>query len=106
MGEGRHTTLADHFQTLDWLLNNINIAKQKFEELYQDAQRNKQLTKDKDTENFTWLAAAPEVSWQKCEDYFKKADNSPAYYTAILLNPTLKNYWYDQAWGDYKEKRP
>jgi len=32
--EGRNSTLADHFQTLEWLLNEIYVVKQKFEELY------------------------------------------------------------------------
>ena len=60
MTEGRHATLADHFQTLDWLLNEIHVAKQKFEELYQDSLKRKRRTKD--SEDFAWLAAAAEVS--------------------------------------------
>jgi hypothetical protein len=95
MTEGRHATLADHFQTLDWLLNEIHVAKQKFEELYQDSLKRKRRTKD--SEDFAWLAAAAEVSWRKAEEYFGKADDTAAYYTAISLDPTLKHEWYKKA---------
>jgi hypothetical protein len=33
MVEGNTTGLADHFQTLDWLLNELDTTKQKFLEL-------------------------------------------------------------------------
>ena len=88
MTEGKNSTLADHFQTLDQLLNEICITKQKFEELYQELLQRKRCTKD--SEEFAWLAAAAEVSWQKAKEYFDKADDTAAYYTAISLNPILK----------------
>jgi len=105
MTEGRYTTLADHFQTLDWLLNEIYITKQKFEELYQDSQRKKRRN-TKDTEDYAWLAAAAEVSWRKAEEYFDKVDDTAAYYVAISLNPTLKNKWFEKVWLDHEEKKP
>ena len=37
--EGRLSALVDHFQTLDWLLNEIQEAKIKFEELHKAAVR-------------------------------------------------------------------
>ena len=87
--EGKNSTLADHFQTLDWLLNEICIAKQKFEELYQESLQRKRHTKD--SEDFAWLAAAAEVFWQKAEEYFDKVDNTVAYYAVISLNLMLKH---------------
>ena len=101
--EGRNATLADHFQTLDWLLNEICASRQKFEELYEDTRRRRRGSRDAD--DFAWLAAAAEVSWRKCEEYFRKVDDTAAYYAAISLNPTLKNEWYKQAWLDHYEKR-
>ncbi|KAF9766963.1 hypothetical protein IL306_000532, partial [Fusarium sp. DS 682] len=38
------------------------------------------------------------------EEYFKKADETPAYYAAIALNPTLKNQWYIETWTDEEKK--
>ncbi|OBS15743.1 hypothetical protein FPOA_13469 [Fusarium poae] len=49
--------------------------------------------------------AAAEVAWQKCEKYYNKADESPAYYAAISLNPSLKNQWYYQVWNGSDDKR-
>ncbi|KAK8912270.1 putative AC transposase [Metarhizium anisopliae] len=105
MTEGRNATLADHFQTLDWLLNEIQVAKHKFEELHQDSLRKKRRGAH-EAEEFAWLAAAAEVSWRKCEEYFNKADDTAAYYAAISLNPTLKHEWYNKAWSGHDEKRP
>lgn len=105
MTEGRNATLADHFQTLDWLLNEIQVAKHRFEELHQDSLRKKRRGAH-EAEEFAWLAAAAEVSWRKCEEYFNKADDTAAYYAAISLNPTLKHEWYNKAWSDHDEKRP
>ncbi|KAM4060848.1 hypothetical protein HRG_014333 [Hirsutella rhossiliensis] len=91
--EGRHSTLADHFQTLDWLLNEIQQAKIKFEELHRAAVRRKTSrgAAAAEADNFAFLAASAEASWRKAEQYFNKVDETPAYYTAISLNPTLKN---------------
>ena len=78
-------------------------SRQKFEELYEDTRRRRRGSRDAD--DFAWLAAAAEVSWRKCEEYFRKVDDTAAYYAAISLNPTLKNEWYKQAWLDHYEKR-
>jgi hypothetical protein len=108
MNEGRQWTLADHFQSLDWLIDEIQIARQKFEQLAKDVLQKRGHRQDKQNEadEYNWLAAAAEVAWQKCEQYFNKVDESPAYYTAISLNPTLKNQWYYQAWNGSNDKRP
>ena len=104
MMEEKNLTLANHFQTLDQLLNEICITKQKFEELYQESLQRKRRTKD--SEDFAWLAAAAEVSWQKAEEYFDKADDTAAYYVVISLNLTLKHEWYKKAWSNDEEKQP
>ncbi|GKU09514.1 unnamed protein product, partial [Fusarium langsethiae] len=104
--EGRLSTLADHFQTLDWLLNEIQQAKIKFEELHKEAVRRNTSrgTVAAEADDFAFLAASAEASWRKAEEYFKKADETPAYYAAIALNPTLKNQWYIETWTDEEKK--
>lgn len=39
MNEGKQWTLADHFQSLNWLVDEIQIARQKFEQLAKGALR-------------------------------------------------------------------
>ena len=108
MNEGKQWTLADHFQSLDWLIDEIQIARQKFEQLAKDAVRKRGNRQDKlnEADDYSWLAAAAEVAWEKCEQYYNKVDESPAYYAAISLNPTLKNQWYYQVWNESNDKRP
>jgi hAT family C-terminal dimerisation region len=104
MTEGRNTTLADHFQAHYWLLNEIDLARQKFEELHHDAKRHRRRN-NQEADDYAWLAAAAEVSWNKCWEYFEKADQTAAYYTAISLDPTLKHEWYKQHWSDDEKKQ-
>ncbi|KAK2470381.1 hypothetical protein H9L39_17998 [Fusarium oxysporum f. sp. albedinis] len=108
MNEGRQWTLADHFQSLDWLMDEIHLARRKFEQLAENA-LGKRGPNWQDTQNefddYNWLATAAEDAWQKCEKYYNKADESPAYYAAISLNPSLKNQWYYQVWNDSDDKR-
>ena len=59
MVEGHHTNLADHFQTLDWLLLQLDQAKHRFNELHEDT----------GSPEYKWLAGAADVSWEKCEKY-------------------------------------
>jgi len=89
MVEGHHTNLADHFQTLDWLLLQLDQAKQRFNELYDDTR----------LPEYKWLAGAADVSWEKCEKYYNMADETAAYYTAIIMNPTIKTAWFQERWG-------
>ena len=52
---------------------------------------------------YTFLAGCAEQAWLKCEKYYKKEDESPAYYAAILLNPQLKYAWFEQVWENNDE---
>ncbi|KFA81821.1 hypothetical protein S40288_09571 [Stachybotrys chartarum IBT 40288] len=75
------------FQSLDWLMDEIHLARRKFEQLAEDALRKRgpnRQDKQNEFDDYNWLAAAAEVAWQKCEKYYNKADESPAYYAAIL----------------------
>jgi hypothetical protein len=91
MVQGYNTNLGDHFQTLDWLLIQLDQAKQKFNELYEDER----------TPEYKWLAGAADMSWAKCNKYYNMADQTAAYYVAIVMNPTLKTAWFQQRWGDH-----
>ncbi len=57
MVEGNRTNLADHFLTLDWLLLQLDQAKQRFNELYEET----------GSPEYKWLAGAADVSWEKSE---------------------------------------
>lgn len=99
MVEGNQTTLADHFQTLDWLLLELEKSKLKFLELEADKPRSPQ------AKNFQYLAGCAEEAWQKAEKYYKLADQTAAYYAAIVLDPTLKMQWFKLAWGPHEVKK-
>ena len=90
-------------------MDEIQVARQKFEQLAKDALRKHGYSKqDKwnEANDYNWLAAAAEVAQQKCEKYYSKVDELPAYYTAILLDPTLKNLWYYQVQNRNEAKWP
>jgi len=84
MVEGNYITLTNHFQTLNWLLLELKRTKQKFIELF------KQKRKGPEAAIYKYLAGCSEATWQKYEKYFIRADDTATYYTAIILNPTLK----------------
>jgi hypothetical protein len=44
----------------------------------------------KDIQGDDYLATCLTASWNKMEKYYKLVDDTPVYYAAILLNPTLK----------------
>src|SRR5579871_7065885 len=81
-----------YFQTLDWLLLQLDQAKHRFNELYSDT----------NMPEYKWLAGAADVSWTKCNKYYNMADQTPAYYLAIIMNPTLKTAWFNQRWSDHE----
>jgi hypothetical protein len=90
MTEGRATLLSDHFQTLDWLLGEIECTKETFSQLYKEDNRAED----------HWLTGAAEQSWLKCEKYYKMTDDSAAYYAALAMNPAIKWDWFLQKWSD------
>ncbi|XP_044715184.1 uncharacterized protein HRG_11161 [Hirsutella rhossiliensis] len=84
-------------------------AKIKFEELHRAAVRRKTgrgaaTAAAAESDDFAFLAASAEASWRKAEQYFNKVDETPAYYTAISLNPTLKCQWYNETWADEQKR--
>lgn len=96
--QGRNAHLSDHFSSLDWLLQEIHAAKQKYEELAEDPANRRHRNE------YRWLASCAECAWNKCEKYYNKADESAAYYASIVLNPTLKLELFRQWWYAHPEK--
>ncbi|KJZ68504.1 hypothetical protein HIM_12105 [Hirsutella minnesotensis 3608] len=88
----------------------LEQAKIKFEELHREAVRRKTgrgaatAAAAAESDDFAFLAASAEASWRKAEQYFNKVDETPAYYTAISLNPTLKCQWYKETWTDEQKR--
>jgi hypothetical protein len=100
MVEGRKTSLADHFQMLDWLLNALDDSKQRFKELADDTRRY-----PADSDAWSYLSTCAAAAWNKCEKYYLKADiESPAYYAAIVLHPQIKASWFEATWQSHAEK--
>lgn len=80
--QGFKPLLYDYFITLHTLLN----------ELYN--WRVLALDEMGDTE----LATAIHAAWLKVEKYYAAIDNTPVYYAAVMLNPTLKAHYFYQIW--------
>jgi hypothetical protein len=79
MTEGTRPLLSDWFTTLHFLLNEVDAWKQ--ESLEDDV-----------------LSFCLTTAWLKIEKYYKLVDQTPIYYAAILLNPTLKTHYLRSIW--------
>jgi hypothetical protein len=51
------------------------------------------------------LQTAAGAAKMKTQDYYKKADDSAAYYAASNLNPTFKWSWFEDGWSDDPAKK-
>jgi hypothetical protein len=81
--EGSQPLVCDYFLTLHYLLNSVDAWQQEA----------------RDELNDSLLQQSLRASWLKLEKYYKLTDNTPVYYAAIILNPTLKQRWFFQAWS-------
>lgn len=80
--QGCKPILSDWFQTLHWLLNEIDRWRvDALEE--QDDER---------------LSLCFGTSWRKIEKYYKLVDDTPVYYAAIILHPGLKIRKLQEMW--------
>lgn len=101
LSEGKKTSLADWFSTLDCLLREINETKDHYNDIHAN-----------DDNNFTWkyLQGCADAAWSKCEEYYSNqqlhwqqrfpddTDLPPAYYAAQILDPYRKWAWFRQEW--------
>ena len=83
--EGSQTLLHTWFMTLQWLIHEIDAWRQELNDEY--------------------MVACLTASWNKIKKYYILADQTPIYYAAVMLNPTLKMQWFRQVW-DTDEKAP
>ncbi|KAA8620701.1 Dimer-Tnp-hAT domain-containing protein [Pyrenophora tritici-repentis] len=111
LSEGKKTSLADWFSTLDCLLREISETKDHYHDIHTE-----------DDNNFTWkyLQGCADAAWLKCVEYYNNqqlnwqnrfpedTDLPPAYYAAQILDPYRKWGWFRQEWvlhGDEEKKR-
>ncbi|KAG9384326.1 hypothetical protein A1F94_003873 [Pyrenophora tritici-repentis] len=111
LSEGKKTSLADWFSTLDCLLREISETKDHYHDIHTE-----------DDNNFTWkyLQGCADAAWLKCVEYYNNqqlnwqnrfpedTDLPPTYYAAQILDPYRKWGWFRQEWvlhGDEEKKR-
>ncbi|KAG9377801.1 hypothetical protein A1F94_012204 [Pyrenophora tritici-repentis] len=105
LSEGKKTSLADWFSTLDCLLREISETKDHYHDIHTE-----------DDNNFTWkyLQGCADAAWLKCVEYYndqqlnwqnrfpEDTDLPPAYYAAQILihiasgdgsGKTVKHLW-------------
>lgn len=95
-GQGHKHMLARWFTTMDWLLRCIYDAEVDFKSL-----RFEHGGKDE----YAYLEAAAHASWEKCEEYYKYADDSAAYYAAQVLLPNKKWAWFKEQFDQDENKQ-
>jgi hypothetical protein len=95
--ERRDKCLRDIIPYYDWILGHLYNASQGFKQ-----QSNKANNEDATSQ---WLYLCVEAAWTKANELYRKIDDSPAYYTARVLDPQSKFQWFEQRWGKDREKR-
>ncbi|KAG9375916.1 hypothetical protein A1F94_013182 [Pyrenophora tritici-repentis] len=113
LSEGKKTSLADWFSTLDCLLREISETKDHYHDIHTE-----------DDNNFTWkyLQGCADAAWLKCVEYYNNqqlnwqnrfpedTDLPPAYYAAQILihiasgdgsGKTVKHLWETEYKGRY-----
>lgn len=94
--QGQGNSLSDYFQTLEYLLNAVDSTKQTYASM----------NMEHPCDEYLYLSAAAEASWNHVEKYYKLIDESPAYYAAQILDPHNKWAWLTQEWGGSTTKAP
>ena len=89
--EGNDDILSNWFYTLDYLFDSVGQSQNEFDEL---------ASENPESEEYTFLQAGAAAAWLKTEEYYKKADESAAYYAASVLNPAVKWVWFEEHWGN------
>lgn len=94
--ERREKSLQDIIPYYDWILSHLYTACQDFK---CQAEANNQ------NEMSRWLHLCAEAAWEKANELYRKIDDSPAYYTARVVDPQSKFEWFEQRWGPDRDKR-
>ena len=85
--ERRTTGLQSWVPIVDKLISHFYEASQRFK------------AKSNESAVYEWLWICCEKAWEKLNEYYQLADKSPAYYTAIVMDPSLKYEWFEQKWN-------
>lgn len=59
---------------------------------------------DPDNNAYKLLQSFADASWNKIQEYWNKAEDSPAYYAAQMLDPSKKVSWFEQKWNGYDQQ--
>lgn len=94
--ERRDKSLQDIIPYYDWIIGHLYTACQNFKREARAKGQN---------EISQWLYLCAEAAWNKANELYKKLDDSPAYYTARVVNPQSKFEWFEQRWGPDRDKR-
>jgi hypothetical protein len=95
--EGKNDHLGRWFVTLDFIFSKSWDALCEIRDLKRQNPR---------CPEYSWLETTANSAWLKCEEYYKRADESAAYYAAEVLQPRRKWSWFRQEWLGDDEKRP
>ena len=78
----------------DW----VPIVDRLISHFYEASQRFKSMADESPT--YEWLHICCEMAWEKLNEYYQLADKSPIYYTAMVMDASLKYEWFKQKWID------
>ena len=70
------------------LQNWVPIVDKLISHFYEASQRFKSLADESAV--YEWLHICCEVAWEKLNEYYQLADETPVYYTAMVMDPSLK----------------
>ncbi|KAK0972720.1 hypothetical protein LTR54_017494 [Friedmanniomyces endolithicus] len=87
--QGHQALLCDWYPTLQWLLDELDGWRQEATQVLKN----------------DYLQLSISAAWYKIENYYKKADKMPAYYAAVVLNPTLKMQYFRDQWQHGTEEQ-
>jgi len=97
--ERRETSLQDYIPIFDKIIDHLQKTCQRFKR--QAESRNGSVS----CEVYEWLQICTESALDKAKALYKKIDDSPAYYTARVVDPRFKFEWFEHRWGTDSEKR-
>jgi len=88
IAERRNTGLQDWVPIVDKLISHFYAASQRFK------------SQSEGSVALEWLHICCEKAWEKLNHYYQFADNCPAYYTAMVMDPGMKYEWFEQRWNE------
>jgi hAT family C-terminal dimerisation region len=94
--QGQDNHIGQWFSTLDFVFSKTWDTLCHFQELR---------SKNPDSPEYAWLEGAANSAWLKCEQYYQRADESPVYYAAEVLQPSRKWVWLHEQWASDPSKR-